>query len=237
MSNSVQALLRPGETFRVSIPLTLGTVKATMFIVHFSSNKAFIEPCMRRVMRQTAKFASDNQGHKLIIVGHTDKVDTEAYNQSLSERRARSAFAYLTFGGARQAALDEWNQLRLPRPKKELPSIKDNWGTREYQHILQELNFYPGRIDGDHGPLTSSAVRAFRCTTGLPPGEVVDNPTWEALITTYLSLDKLNVKDDRFLTNCPQEILKWLGCGERDPVKNVSTAWRPNRRVEMGGRQ
>jgi outer membrane protein OmpA-like peptidoglycan-associated protein len=233
MSNSVQAVLRPGETFRISIPLTFGTVKATMFILHFSSNRSFIEPCMRRTMRQTAKFASDNTGHKLIIVGHTDKVDTEAYNQSLSERRARSVFAYLTFGGARKAALDEWNQLRLSKLKNELPSIKDSWGTREYQHILQDLGFYPGQIDGDHGPLTSSAVRAFRCTSGLPPGETVDDPTWEALIIAYLSQDRLNVKEDRFLTNCPTEILKWLGCGEHDPVKNVPTAWRPNRRVEL----
>ncbi|HEX5718435.1 MAG TPA: hypothetical protein VF179_19895, partial [Thermoanaerobaculia bacterium] len=29
------------------------------------------------------------------------------------------------------------------------------------------------------------------------------------------------------------EILKWLGCGEQDPVLNTQDAWRPNRRVEL----
>ena len=51
----------------------------------------------------------------MLVVGHTDKTGLPNYNQSLSERRARSVFAYLTSGrdaAAKAAALKEWNTLR-----------------------------------------------------------------------------------------------------------------------------
>ena len=41
----------------------------------------------------------------LLIVGHTDSVGTDAYNQSLSERRARETAAYLTTQGVASARL------------------------------------------------------------------------------------------------------------------------------------
>ena len=60
--------------------------------------------------------------------------------------------------------------------------MRDNWDVREYQHILQDLRFYAGRVDGQNGPATRDAVRAYRCAKGLPPGDTVDDPTWDALI-------------------------------------------------------
>ena len=41
---------------------------------------------------------------ELVIVGHTDKTGSDAYNQSLSERRARSVFAFVTSGRDAAAA-------------------------------------------------------------------------------------------------------------------------------------
>jgi len=235
MKGSRPAKVNAGETAKVTIPLApdAGSIART-FLIHFTSNKAFVEPCMRKVLQQAVAFAGANKDDKLIIVGHTDKVDTDEYNQSLSERRARSVYAFLTFGRDPAAALREWQELRKARPKGEIKTVKDSWGLRQFQHMLQDLGFYPGNVDGKPGPLTDSAVRAFRCKAGLPPGQDLDEPTLDALSKAYMAQDGFALPTSRFLPNCSQDdVLKWLGCGERDPVKNVPTAWRPNRRVEL----
>ena len=103
--------------------------------------------------------------------------------------------------------------------------------------MLQELEFYFGNIDEDHGPKTDAAVRTFQQDHGLPATGVVNDATWSALIEDYLSLDQLAIPEGQFLPNakddCKGGILKWLGCGEQDPVKNTQDAWRPNRRTEI----
>lgn len=241
ITGSVPAEVRPSETTRVTITLRTGATIAKAFVIHFRFDKAFIEPCMRAVMRQVAQYAEDHPSEKLLIVGHTDKVDTEDYNQSLSERRARSVHAFLTVGRDRDAALAEWHALRQERTRRQIPEIKDDWGVCEYQHMLQDLGFYPGPVDGDHGSLTDDAVRAYRCQKGLPPGTNVDNAVWQHLIEDYLTQDSLAVPANRFLPNagagCDGGVLKWLGCGENSPLPQPRptrrTAWRPYRRVEF----
>ncbi|MDJ0753553.1 MAG: peptidoglycan-binding domain-containing protein [Ardenticatenaceae bacterium] len=127
----------------------------------------------------------------------------------------------------------EWNSLRQRRTPGQTTSERDTWGIREYQHMLQTLAFYPGRVDGDHGRMTDDAVEAFRRHRGLPPGTAVDDPVWEALIRAYLGLEPLKLNLGQLLPNCTNEPLKWIGCGEKDPVRNTQAAWRPNRRTEM----
>lgn len=233
MSGSAPATVRAGQTTRVTITLRPGTPVAKAFIVHFWFDKAFVEPCMRHVLAQVTQYAQAHPSEKLVIVGHTDKVGSDTYNQSLSERRGRSAYACLTFGRDRAGALGEWNTLRVTRPVGEQPSVKDSWGTREYQYMLQDLGYYPGNVDGDHGPMTDAAVRSFQHDQGLAEDGIVGDDTWDPLIEAYLSQDNLAVPDSQFLANCPGEILKWLGCGEQDPVRNTEDAWRPNRRTEL----
>jgi outer membrane protein OmpA-like peptidoglycan-associated protein len=242
-SGSTSAEVRAGERTRVRITLRSGVIIARAFIVHFRFDKSLIEPCQRAVMRQVAQYANDHPEEKLVIVGHTDKVGDATqveplYNQSLSERRGRSAFAYLTFGHNSQASLDEWNQLRQRRTPGQRLSINDTWGAYEYQFMLQDLGYYRGNIDGDHGPLTDLAIDAFCCASGLPSRQTMDDPTWETLIRAYLAQDDLQVPLDRFFPNCPGEILKWFGCGEESPLlcwgrPPRATAWRPFRRVEV----
>ncbi|MEJ2557408.1 MAG: OmpA family protein, partial [Anaerolineae bacterium] len=236
MPNSEPVVVRADQPeTRVTIILRVDENKAIAkaYIVHFWFDKAFIEPCLRSVLRQVAEHAQDHPDEKLIIVGHTDLTGGDDYNQSLSERRARSVFAYLTFGRDPAAALSEWDQLRRRRPAGESPSIKDTWAVREYQYMLQDLGFYAGNIDENHGPQTDQAVENFRAAKGLPPGVTVDDAVWAALIQDYMAQDNLAVPESQFLPNCDNEILKWLGCGEKDPVRNTQDAWRPNRRTEL----
>src|SRR5262249_5643989 len=149
---------------------------------------------------QVAKHAADNTAQKFLIVGHTDKTGPDRYNQSLSERRARSVFAYLNFGNDGPGAEAEWKELRQ-RAAATLPQLHDTWGTRQYQYMLQALSFYPGTIDGDHGQLTDDAVRTFRAAKGLPAGTTVNDDVWEALIHDYLSQTSHTIATGQFLLN------------------------------------
>ena len=231
ISGSAQATVRAGQTTRVQIILRRGSVIARAFVVHFWFDKAFVEPCMRHVLKQVVAYAQGHADEKLVIVGHTDLVGSADYNQALSERRARSVYAALTVGRD-PAAIDEWNTLRQNRAGA-LALIQDNWGVREYQYMLQDLAYYAGNIDEQHGPATDAAVREFQQDHGLTVTGIVGDATWKALLTDYLKQDNLALPESHFLPNCPGEILKWLGCGEQDPVKNTQDAWRPNRRVEL----
>lgn len=238
MSGSAQATVRPGETTRVTITLRAGAVIAKAFLIHFRFDRAFFEPCMREVLERLVHYADAHPDEKIVVVGHTDLTGRDDYNQSLSERRARSVFAFLTFGTSadlRTAAINDWKELR----KGPCGGLSDNWRTREYQYMLQDLEYYSGNIDEQHGPKTDQAVRAFQRDKGLPQTGFVNEATWGALVEAYLEAGSLAMPENRFLPNastepaCDGGILKWLGCGEKDPVRNTQDAWRPNRRVEI----
>ncbi len=234
LTGSASAAVRAGEVTRVTIVLRPASNLATTFLVHFRFDSAFVEPCMRQVLSRAAAYAGDHADEKMLIVGHTDRAGTEGYNQALSERRARAVHGFLTYGRDRTTAFNDWNTLRQTRTGSSDTSVQDNWGAWEYQQILQDLNFYAGRIDGDHGPATDDAVRAYRCHKGLPDGTQVDDEVWAALIDDYLGQDDLAVPADRFFENCDDtQILRWLGCGEEDPKDRRTTAFRPSRRVEV----
>lgn len=240
MSGSSQTVVQSGKTAQVTIALHAAPSNiAKTFVVHFRMDNAFVEPGLCQVLLRAAEYAESNPYEKLIILGHTDLVGSEEYNQNLSERRARSVYAFLTFGrddSARKEAVDEWDTLRqTAAPWKR--EIQDNWGTREYQFMLQDLNYYLGNIDGIHGPKTTAAVRAFQLYYELTPIGFMDDPTWRRLIEEYLGLCSLAIPECQFFQNggdgCNGGVLKWLGAGEQDPVKSTQDAWRPNRRTEL----
>jgi hypothetical protein len=232
ITGSTTATIQSGQTTQTAIDLQTGPVIANMFLIHFARDSAFIEPPMRLVLEQVVNYAATHPDEKLLIVGHTDLTGSEEYNQSLSERRARSAYAFLTYGHSPEAALAEWNTLRMKRPRGELPSIKDSWGVREYQFMLQDLGYYIGSIDGKHGPMTDSGVRTFQKSHQLTEDGIVGQQTWETLIKVYLDQSQFSLSTEKFFSK-DGEILKWLGCGEKDTVANKPVAWRPNRRTEF----
>ncbi len=232
MSGAADAAVRAGETTKVTITLRPGALIGKTFLVHFWFDKAFVEPCMKEVLARAAEYAGGHPLEKLAIVGHCDKTGSDVYNQSLSERRARSVYACLSFGRDATAAQAEWNELRRQAPGAP-PTVRDTWSVREYQYMLQDLDFYQGNVDGIHGPKTSAAVQSFQEEKGLPATGAVQEDTWTALVKAYLESGLPTLPVDRFLTNCPGEPLRWIGCGELDPVRNTEDAWRPNRRVEL----
>ncbi|WP_232069963.1 peptidoglycan-binding protein [Gemmata massiliana] len=225
--------VQAGQTATVQILLKAGGAIAKAFVVHFRFDNAFVEPNARPVLKGVASHAQKHPDEKLLIVGHTDLAGSPEYNQSLAERRARAVYAFLTYQQDNNAAVAEWDQLRQRRPGGQLPSVHDNWGTLEYQKILQDLDLYKMQIHGTDDDATKNAVKAFQQQKGIPATGVVDSNTWGALIRAYLELsNNLGVDAARFFPNGPGQVVKWLGCGEQDPVLNTQDAWRPNRRVE-----
>ena len=126
----------------------------------------------------------------------------------------------------------EWDALRHGG-NAATARLEDNWGVREYQHMLAGLGYYGGQVDELSGALTDAAVRNFQSDHGLAADGIVGDQTWLALIDAYLGLDALALPEDQLLPNCAGEHLKWLGSGEKDPVRNTEDAWRPNRRTEV----
>ncbi|MES1241723.1 MAG: protein-arginine deiminase family protein [Acidobacteriota bacterium] len=242
-TGSAPAQVREGETTQVTVTLQAATVVARRFLIHFWFDKGFVEPCMREALQRVGDYSNAHPDEKLLIVGHTDLVGDAGvpssgirYNQSLSERRARAVFGFMTFGRDRAAALADWNELRRTQTGGP-PTLKDSWGTRQYQYMLQDLGFYAGQVDEVHGDATTASIRDFQRDKGLTVNGTMDGPTWSALIEAYLDRDAPAIPESRFLPNssagCDGGILKWLGCEEQDPVRNTEDAWRPNRRVEL----
>ena len=74
-------------------------------------------------------------------------------------------------------------ELTLPQIPKISPPYKPS--SRDIQIALQNAGFYKGRIDGDIGPLTKTAIREFQAANGLEIDGVVGPKTW-AVLSKYL---------------------------------------------------
>jgi OOP family OmpA-OmpF porin len=68
-------------------------------MVHFDFDKANIKPAYQGILNEVAKVMSMNPGVTMEIDGHTDSTGPDAYNQKLSERRAKAAMTYLVEKG------------------------------------------------------------------------------------------------------------------------------------------
>ncbi len=235
LSGSAPADVRPGQVTEVVIVLRPGAQFAKAFIIHYRFDRAFVEPCLREVLRRAVDYSNAHPDEKMLVVGHTDRAGSGDYNQFLSERRARGVYGFLTFGTERDKAIEEWDQLR--RPASGTPGLADSWGTREQQYMLQDLGFYVGNIDEQPSPELTAATVRFQTDRGLTADGVIGDATWKALVTAYLEQDSFAIPEARLFRNakgaCNGGPLKWLGCGEQVPVKNTEDAWRPNRRTEL----
>jgi OmpA-OmpF porin, OOP family len=63
--------------------------------VHFDFDKSTLKPEARTILKRNIQLLKDNPNAKVRIAGYTSASGTEAYNQKLSERRARSVEEYL----------------------------------------------------------------------------------------------------------------------------------------------
>lgn len=57
---------------------------------HFGFNETTINPTFQEKIKEIAKVLDENERYNTILEGHTDDIGSRAYNQKLSERRAKS---------------------------------------------------------------------------------------------------------------------------------------------------
>jgi len=67
--------------------------------VNFDFDRAEIRPASRPILDQVATRLRQCGGERLRVEGHTDSIGSDAYNQDLSERRARAVRDYLVSKG------------------------------------------------------------------------------------------------------------------------------------------
>jgi OOP family OmpA-OmpF porin len=58
--------------------------------VAFEFDAASLRPDARPVLDEAVKTLAENPSVKVLVEGHTDAIGSDAYNQRLSERRART---------------------------------------------------------------------------------------------------------------------------------------------------
>jgi OOP family OmpA-OmpF porin len=63
--------------------------------IHFDFDKSTLKPEARTIMKRNIQVLKDNPNAHVRIAGYTSASGTEAYNQKLSERRAKAVEAYL----------------------------------------------------------------------------------------------------------------------------------------------
>ena len=69
--------------------------------VNFDFDRAEIRPASRPILDQAASRLRKCATERLQVEGHTDSIGADAYNQDLSERRARAVRDYLVSKGVR----------------------------------------------------------------------------------------------------------------------------------------
>ncbi|MEL7464501.1 MAG: OmpA family protein [Pseudomonadota bacterium] len=67
--------------------------------VTFDFDEAAIKPEFRQPLAEVASTLAEFEASAVDIIGHTDSVGSDAYNQTLSERRAESVAGFLTQRG------------------------------------------------------------------------------------------------------------------------------------------
>lgn len=67
--------------------------------VNFDFDKSELRPDAVQILNEALSILKKYPELKVEVAGHTDAIGTDAYNQSLSERRARAVYDYLTQNG------------------------------------------------------------------------------------------------------------------------------------------
>jgi OOP family OmpA-OmpF porin len=96
---------QPAPPPRVVAPAPVPAPSYVIEDVHFDFDKATLKPGATSTLDQVANDLQQQRGVRYEVVGYTDSVGSEAYNQGLSERRAEAVRAYLVSHGVSASQL------------------------------------------------------------------------------------------------------------------------------------
>jgi Putative peptidoglycan binding domain/OmpA family len=180
--------------------------------VCFEFDKSFVRPAIVDDLRKLQEKVTKYPDARIMIFGHSDKVGSDEYNKKLSERRARSVYAFITDDA------DAWEALYN----------EEKWGIKAIQAILKDMggNYDPGPVDGIKGPKTETAIKNYQGDKGLTVDGIAGPITRKKLFTEYMtSKHDVELTPDQFMDP------KHMGCGEFNLMKDTPNAYEPSRRV------
>ena len=180
--------------------------------IHFEFDCSFVRPSVVDDLKALEQELKKYPDAKMMIFGHTDKVGPDPYNKKLSERRAKSTYAFIT------NQPDLWEELYQA----------EKWGLKVIQEILKDMggDYEPGPVTGINGPQTETAVENFQRDNGLVVDGVAGPKTRNKLFSSYMT-GKHDIKIDNSRFMYP----KYMGCGEYNPVVKTEKKCEANRRV------
>lgn len=207
-----------GKEHQLTVLMTRRVRLVGMF---FDTNKCFLLPSAIPGLRHIKQIYDENPKSQLLVVGHTDTTDREAYNETLSLERSDAVAAYLT------DKVDAW-EAYFDADK----ASEKRWGNLEIQNMLARLPdkgpfFYKGKPSGFVDSKHERAVRAYQESKGLKVDGIAGPKTRKALIADYMAIDQ---------TSLPSSIqMTTHGCGEYFPIDDPRDEVRDadNRRVEI----
>jgi outer membrane protein OmpA-like peptidoglycan-associated protein len=80
--------------------------RLALYGIHFDVNSDVPRPDSEPTLQQLLQFLQGEAGLRLLVEGHTDSTNTDAYNLDLSDRRARSVVRWLADHGVDGARLE-----------------------------------------------------------------------------------------------------------------------------------
>jgi outer membrane protein OmpA-like peptidoglycan-associated protein len=95
ITQTTMVVLEQGQVLEKSFELVKKGMLITLKGIYFESGKATLRPESYAVLQDAAKILTDNPKIKVEIQGHTDNIGSEAFNQTLSEKRAYAVIDYL----------------------------------------------------------------------------------------------------------------------------------------------
>ncbi len=190
--------------------------------VTFGFDSSFLHPDqipkLKELCEKIGAWRKSYPDGKMALFGHTDAVGKESYNKGLSERRARSVYAFLMGDSS------VWENLHK----------EENWSFACTQALVKQAGYDPGAIDGSDGPKTQGAVKGFQESQGLKADGIAGPKTREALFTGFLDavpeFKGLGLKTKNFdkVDGQPN-----MGCSEFNRVEVVEGRSEANRRVTV----
>jgi outer membrane protein OmpA-like peptidoglycan-associated protein len=87
-------------------PPARGTKIAELTGPNFAFDKSTLTPAGRKIVADAARTLKENPSVHVSVDGHTDSIGSDAYNQKLSERRARTVADALVEDGVDRSRLD-----------------------------------------------------------------------------------------------------------------------------------
>jgi len=194
------------------------TTESPIPAANFEFNRAFLLPKFIETLRGVEKVVLGDDTARLRLIGHTDAVGSNSYNDLLSERRVQSVYAFITNDVA------AWMQLRK----------SEGWGLKEFKSMLiaisrdknlPEIN--PGARNNKNNSTTISAIHRYQTSKGLTSTGSANDATWQTLITDYMG----GARDIKLTANHFVPTDPCVSYGEDRLAKQTQAKSLENRRV------